>query len=483
MTALPSSVSVIAAPRARDQRALTALRYGTIATAAWGVFAFGGVYPWAYWPLAGAALVCGIAGLAWRPTASVETSSVQTKAACALLVAAIAVQLVPLPIAWLRTASPVRLSLLQQLDPAVAANLIRVHPLSIFPAGTWTGVALLACFLVLFLGTSRLLAWTGARRWVEALIVVGVVLALVGLAQKPSHSGKIYGFWLPESGRHPFGPFVNRNHFAGAMLLVVPLTLALLCAGVSRIARDTRIRNWRDRVLWLSSPDANRLLLIGAAAGLMTLSLLMTMSRSGMGALALSLAVIAWFVVRGQASRVRKATVGAYFVLLLALTVGWVGADAIVARFSSTDWGEFDNRLGAWQDARDIVARFPIAGTGYNTYGTATLIYQRHDLTQHYEQAHDDYLQLAAEGGVLVCLPALLLIVLFASDVRRRFKDDETGSTAWWLRVGAVTALLAMALQETVEFSLQMPGNAVLFAIVCAIAVHRAPVRAARSAS
>ena len=45
----------------------------------------------------------------------------------------------------------------------------------------------------------------------------------------------------------------------------------------------------------------------------------------------------------------------------------------------------------------------------------------------------------------------------------------------WWLRAGAVTSLLAIACQESVEFSLQMPGNAALFAIVCAIALHRPP--------
>ena len=45
----------------------------------------------------------------------------------------------------------------------------------------------------------------------------------------------------------------------------------------------------------------------------------------------------------------------------------------------------------------------------------------------------------------------------------------------WWLRAGAVTSLMAIACQESVEFSLQMPGNAALFAIVCAIALHRPP--------
>jgi hypothetical protein len=60
--------------------------------------------------------------------------------------------------------------------------------------------------------------------------------------------------------------------------------------------------------------------------------------------------------------------------------------------------------------------------------------------------------------------------------VRRRF-IEETSVRTYWLRVGAVTGLTAIALQETVDFSLQIPGNAALFAVVCAIALHQAPER------
>jgi hypothetical protein len=41
------------------------------------------------------------------------------------------------------------------------------------------------------------------------------------------------------------------------------------------------------------------------------------------------------------------------------------------------------------------------------------------------------------------------------------------------LRAGAITSLFAIALQESVEFSLQMPGNAALLAVVCAIGLQR----------
>lgn len=94
----------------------------------------------------------------------------------------------------------------------------------------------------------------------------------------------------------------------------------------------------------------------------------------------------------------------------------------------------------------------------------------------YFGEAHNDYLELAAGGGLLVGVPIAACLFVFVRDVRRRMRD-EPGSDAWWLRRGAVTALLAIALQEVVDFSLQMPGNAVLFAAVCAIALHESPER------
>jgi hypothetical protein len=60
-------------------------------------------------------------------------------------------------------------------------------------------------------------------------------------------------------------------------------------------------------------------------------------------------------------------------------------------------------------------------------------------------------------------------------------RDSDSGTTRW-IRAGAITSLIAVAFQETVEFSLQMPGNAALFAVVCAIALHRPPASAAARA-
>jgi O-antigen ligase len=122
----------------------------------------------------------------------------------------------------------------------------------------------------------------------------------------------------------------------------------------------------------------------------------------------------------------------------------------------------------------EVVRRYPIAGTGLNTYSVAMIFYQQFNRPVRYSQAHNDYLQLAAEGGLLLTVPAAIAIVVFVRVLRRRFAQETSAST-YWIRRGAVVGLLAIALQEIVEFSLQMPGNAFLFAVLCAIALHRTP--------
>ena len=172
--------------------------------------------------------------------------------------------------------------------------------------------------------------------------------------------------------------------------------------------------------------------------------------------------------------RGRKIAALAIVSALLVLAIGWVGAGTIASRFSSADPRNVNGRTLVWKDAIEVARRYPIAGTGLNTYSVAMIFYQRFNRPTRYSQAHNDYLQLAAEGGLLLTVPAAIAIVVFVRVVRRRFAQETSAST-YWIRRGAVVGLLAIALQEIVEFSLQMPGNAFLFAVLCAIALHRTP--------
>src|SRR5207244_9947448 len=124
---------------------------------------------------------------------------------------------------------------------------------------------------------------------------------------------------------------------------------------------------WRDRFLWLSSPAANRLILGSGAVLVMALSVVLTMSRSGIGALVLALGLIAGVAIRRQPLRSRIIAV-AYVVALLAIVTAWVGADRIVDRFAAANWYELNDRRGPWSDAWAVISRYPLTGSGLNTY-------------------------------------------------------------------------------------------------------------------
>jgi O-antigen ligase len=458
-------------PPTIPERRLIGLHALPLGTLAWGALSFGAVYPWAYWPLAAACLVSGVAALVATRGVPIAVKGTALTLALGVLAVAILLQLIPLPVTALEAISPRTVELLGELNPAFAAGLMRSHPVSVWPHDTWVALTLYGAMAVLLLGTVRLLSVTGPQQFVKSLTVLGGVLALIGIVQKPLYNGAIYGLWRLEVGRMPFGPFVNRNHFAGWMIMALPLTMALLLAGIARGMQGIK-PEWRSRLIWLSSPEASQLILIAAAAVAMALSLMLTMSRSGIAAFGLSLLVTGGFVARAVHSRARQAIAVACLAALTVVVVVWTGPELIASRFSAADWGEFNNRRGAWSDAWGVAREFPWAGTGLNTYWAAALFYQRHELDYFFAQAHSDYFQLAAEGGMLLTLPALVCLVVFVRDVRRGLRDGR-GSTSWWLRAGAVASLVAIACQEAVEFSLQMPGNAALFAVVCAIALHR----------
>jgi O-antigen ligase len=104
------------------------------------------------------------------------------------------------------------------------------------------------------------------------------------------------------------------------------------------------------------------------------------------------------------------------------------------------------------------------------------LVYQQADRTVFFNQAHNHYLQLAAEGGALLAVPVAVAAAALAVTIRRRLAADAL--PAFWIRLGATSSLVAVAVQSLWETGLRMPANAVLFAIVAAVAA--APMRGGR---
>jgi O-antigen ligase len=343
------------------------------------------------------------------------------------------------------------------------------HPLSIEPSRTQLGLTFFGAFALLLLGTARVLRRETANRLAGALVILGVIVATVGIVQRAMFNGKVYGFWENVQHGLVFGPFINRNHFAGWMLMVIPVGFGYFLATVSR-GMDSRKPGLRNLLLSFSSEAASRAMLTGFAILVMALSLVLTMSRSGMIALLASMVVAGTMMTWRQSGVSRRALTFGYLIFLLVAVVSWVGLDQIASRFAEADLTSINERPAIWADTVRIVKDFWLTGTGLNTYGISTLFYQTSMPGQHLREAHSDYLQLAAEGGLLLGIPIAITIVAFARALRQRVREDV--GSIWWIRMGAITGLIAIALQSIVEFSLQMPGNAAMFAVIAGLAIH-----------
>ncbi len=451
---------------------------------AWGAFAFGAVYAWSYIPLGAGAAAVGVWGV-WRygtrhrRLASARSGIVTGLTACA---AAGALQLLPMPASMLAALSPNAHRLLRSFDLPYAVGAPPFHPLSIDPGATLIALAMLLSLTVFLAGATRAMSANGVATIAIGIGIAGTLVAVVGIIQRPLYGGLIYGFWKPQmEGGNPFGPFVNKNHFAGWMMMALSLTLGYLCGRLVVALRSVK-PGLHNRIVWLGSADASQIVLLAGAVLVMALAQVLTFSRSGILCLFASVGVTGWFVAHRRHAAGRVA-LRAYLVLVIVATVGWTGIDAVGGRFREAVNGYAIHRMEPWLDAMSVSRAFAPFGSGLNTYGTATLFYQTHDRSVHYAEAHNDYLQLLAEGGLLVGIPAIIAAVIAIRTIRRRFREGGDDTIASWTRAGAVAGLAAIALQEFVDFSLQIPANAVLFAVLLAVATHRAarmagPVRA-----
>ncbi|MGH9200947.1 MAG: O-antigen ligase family protein, partial [Vicinamibacterales bacterium] len=232
-------------------------------------------------------------------------------------------------------------------------------------------------------------------------------------------------------------------------------------------------RGWASLSRWFGSAEGSQFILPMLAALAMGASIAISGSRSGMASFVVAVIVSAAFVWSRFFRSMRSALLMAAVAAALVLAVfAWTGLEAAVGRFA-TATQDAGGRISAWRDTTRIIRDFPIFGVGLNAYGTAMLVYQSGDRRLFYKEAHNDYLQIVAEGGLLLAVPAVMAIAIVAYQIRARFHEGRDPPMTRWIRTGAVAGLAAIAAQSLIEFSLQMPGNTVLFLVLVAIAVHR----------
>lgn len=300
------------------------------------------------------------------------------------------------------------------------------------------------------------------RGFVWFLLVFGFAVALFGILQHFTFNGKLY--WVRELryGGIPFGPYVNRNHFAGLMELLIPPGLALLILRAER----------RD---FLPLLTLFTLIPVGA--------LFLSASRGGLMSFIAQLVLLGLVVVLRQ--REKKELAAAAIVLVLGgILVSWLGIGRAMERFASyksLEVGEtrrVEMLHGTWR----IFLDHPYAGTGL---GTLQEVFPLHETLYDglvVNHSHNDYAESLAETGIAggLCWLAFL-ILLFWRSWKNIAQDRDKRNLAY--HAGALVACSGLLVHATVDFNFHIPSNALIFLLQAALATSSlsAPVSAPRS--
>jgi O-antigen ligase len=360
----------------------------------------------------------------------------------------------------------------------VSLVLFQLLPLStrtLSIGDTLRGLGFLVSLLALHQAAAAALDQHEARERFRILVAGLLATAsLVALVQLASGTTKLYGLIEPlESGGQSFGPFVNRNHFAGYMLLAVPTSLALAAHTLRRYSRRVGGgANLRRRLIALGSPEGTALLyaLVPPLGGIA--ALLATTSRGGLLAFGLSL-ILGAFVLR------RGAAVPAWLLAIAfsLMALSWFGLERLDARFRYAA-SDAPGRTLVWKDALRRMDGLWLSGSGFNTFAWAMSRAEPFVLPKGatawpalasgpegafpgvrvpegmpgmtwYREAHNDYVQVLVETG----LPGLALALWGALATLAAARRDP------WL----LAAVAGVLMHEGVDFDLQIPAVAVLF--------------------
>jgi O-antigen ligase len=383
------------------------------------------------------------------------------------LIGLVIFQLIPLPGALARLLRPDNAALRANLP---GSDQHSFSSLSIAPYNTRIHLTLLVCCVAVFF-FARLLARDRAsrRRIVTWLVALGTFEALYGLVQYLTGWQKIFGYVKKYNLEEATGTYINRNHFAGFLEMVIPFGVALLLYENAKLPR-TVMPGRKARVKRvLGDGRLSRIGLWLFAATMMVAGLFLSLSRMGIISALASLAVMAAFsgLQRKAGLWVAGGIMACGIILVL-----WMGAGPALGRFGaiSEEYASADeSRWSLWKDTARLIGGHPLLGSGLGTFPVAFTRVQSTFLGQFVNHAHNDYLELASDLGI----PAAALFfgstgALLVRVARKAASPEVSFERA--MALGCLGSIAAILLHSLTDFNLYIPANALVFSLILGLA-------------
>ena len=318
--------------------------------------------------------------------------------------------------------------------------------------------------MLCFLATQVLRRSSQARRIALILAVFGFAVAAFALVQGVAPNGKLYWLRVPRLGGWIYGPYVNHNHYAGLMEMLVPIPLII---SLSHLAHE------KARIA------------AGVGAAIMVGTVFLSGSRGGMLAIFVELGIFAAILFREKKSLRVAIGVAAFVVVLISLLV-WLGGKELTTRvgsISSETRGEISGgmRLSIDRDAIRMFRSKPVLGWGLGTFPVVYPQFRSFYTNFFVNEAHNDYAQLLVEMGLLGFGTMIWYLIVVFKQVRRKLGKWSTDVNSA-VTLACSLGVAGILVHSLVDFNLQIPANAAWFYVFTAIAASRPLLQRARKA-
>lgn len=312
---------------------------------------------------------------------------------------------------------------------------------------------LAAEWILLFL---TIQAFRTPRQWknlVWFLMSLAFAVSVFAIIQSFTSNGKIYWLQALHSGGQPFGPFVNRNDFAGFVELILPLGLSLLLFDGER---------------------QERRLLVGLFVVFPAAALLLSASRAGVVSFLIEVFLLG--ILSGVYGRRSRRWLLAGIAAAIIVLAAWLGIGYTFQRFAKGNSTEVSliNRLEITRNTWRLFLSRPLLGTGMGTFETAYPRYQTHYVGLIVNHAHNDYIELLSDGGIVAAALGLAFLWILYRKGLRNLRRARTALTRS-LYAGAIVACTGLLAHELVDFNLHIPSNAIIFLVLAALATAVIP--------
>ncbi|MDY6838819.1 MAG: O-antigen ligase family protein [Thermodesulfobacteriota bacterium] len=454
------------------------IRKGLLVVLGFSVVFFGAVHTWAY-TCVQLFLVCLalffvlVRVRAWRREGRGEISWIVTPVNLAALVFLVVVilQIIPLPGSLVGVLSPNTAAVTKMSEGVVTGPASSYH-FSLYRYATVQSLMMvLAILYFYFLLLYSIKGRSQLKSSVKWVLYLGLAVCIYGLFEKLSGHGHIL-WWRHQTqhGFRVFGTFINPNHFAFFLNLILCLLFGHLYALMGR-----RERNRYDRARGLfrafmeNEPGTHEIVFLSFCFGVMVVTVIMTGSRAAVFSLALSMCVILILLFVKTRKRSLFFLIGALFLIVLVCGQR-IGIEKTINRFEAL------SKEGIFQQERmvhnravfPIIKEYPLLGTGLGTFEHVYPRYQPAQARGYRRELHNDWLQLLVETGGVGFLTVLVGFIA----LMKRFLG------LWWKRrdpfavgvgMGCIGGLVAAAVHSLFDFSLHIPANALTLATVVAM--------------